>query len=554
MLLYHNRSFVRLIFQSFGSVFFKVKPIFGGIFIASVTGGLQALVDEGVEYAPSVPHQYGMQALGAIVTFAVVFRTNLGWQRYWEAITQLHFMYSKWADAYAQFCGFAVTTIEQTLKKGGAGSAEKAERVRDMQERLEADFVLLSAMASDRLAKGDCARMEKRSDSKMPWARLVVMRESVYSDGNDGTGATTLPVLKIDDKPVHGEESPWENSFEILRVIPDKKLKMLIDVTDRTGIVMNWLIRKLAKISPDINIAPPIQSRMYQELSNGMLGFSNALKIADVPFPFPYAQLLMIILCVWTCFIPLYVMQFTQSFFIGPIMAFLLFVGVWCLNDLATELENPFGSDSNDICLIDFHTRFTETIKDSSRCFNMEDDEELEARTEPILQKKSEVATKPPNITEVPLPQAKPTTANVGSPPLPPESSPCLLLPAGDKAVAVIDQHLVKITERIEQHLKVMASELSRMSRLDGVLPKSALNGTGPSLSMKGLHPFGISGEAALPFQDQQKSVSPPARQRPQPPERKKNQGRNSPSPEPDSIGGGFSAIAPANPARPWIK
>jgi hypothetical protein len=27
--------------------------------------------------------------------------------RYWEAVTQLHFMYSKYADAYQQFYAFA---------------------------------------------------------------------------------------------------------------------------------------------------------------------------------------------------------------------------------------------------------------------------------------------------------------------------------------------------------------------------------------------------------------------------------------------------------------
>ena len=37
---------------------------------------------------------------------------------------------------------------------------------------------------------------------------------------------------------------------------------------------------------------PPIVSRIYQELSNGALGFHQAQKIARVPFPFPYAQLL----------------------------------------------------------------------------------------------------------------------------------------------------------------------------------------------------------------------------------------------------------------------
>eukprot|EP00971_Amphidinium_carterae_P009955 196514-Amphidinium_carterae.1 len=50
-----------------------------------------------------------------------------------------------------------------------------------------------------------------------------------------------------------------------------------------------------------------------QELSNGMLGFNNSLKIADVPFPFPYAQLLTLALVAFSCFIPVYVSVFTQD-------------------------------------------------------------------------------------------------------------------------------------------------------------------------------------------------------------------------------------------------
>ena len=89
------------------------------------------------EHAPQVFHHYGslalsmkdsthrgVIALGVAVTFAIVFRTQLAWNRpktclrrafrgrYWEAVTQLHVMYSKWADAYSQFQGFAEVTLK----------------------------------------------------------------------------------------------------------------------------------------------------------------------------------------------------------------------------------------------------------------------------------------------------------------------------------------------------------------------------------------------------------------------------------------------------------
>ena len=86
---------------------------------------------------------------------------------------------------------------------------------------------------------------------------------------------------------------------------------------------MYWIIWDLASVMKDLDTAPPIQSRMYQahltcqkvhlltlgvgqqELSNGMLGFNNCLKIADVPFPLPFAQLLLLLLVAFSLLIPL---------------------------------------------------------------------------------------------------------------------------------------------------------------------------------------------------------------------------------------------------------
>merc|ERR550537_999437 len=105
----------------------------------------------------------------------------------------------------------------------------------------------------------------------------------------------------------------------------------------------------------------PIQSRIYQELSYGMLGWNQARKIADIPFPFPYAQLLTLMLVGFLCFTPFYVALFTTNVVVGPIVAYMLAVGYWGLNETAKELENPLGSDANDLDLLDFHNEFVNT-------------------------------------------------------------------------------------------------------------------------------------------------------------------------------------------------
>merc|ERR1719440_598274 len=161
-------------------------------------------------------------------------------------------------------------------------------------------------------------------------------------------------------------ENRWQGSYRVRELPTEEESEILKTCTDRTTVVMYWIIHDLAKVSSDIEAAPPIQSRMYQELSNGMLGFNQCVKLADVPFPFPYAQILTVLLTCYVWWIPVYVVAFTQSMIVGPIMSFAIFQGVWGLNETAKELENPFGIDINDVTLIDFHLRFVDVCEEIS--------------------------------------------------------------------------------------------------------------------------------------------------------------------------------------------
>lgn len=47
---------------------------------------VQYWLDSGLDPSPEIFHHYGFQALGAGVTFSIVFRTQLAWNRYWEVL------------------------------------------------------------------------------------------------------------------------------------------------------------------------------------------------------------------------------------------------------------------------------------------------------------------------------------------------------------------------------------------------------------------------------------------------------------------------------------
>mmetsp|Transcript_13110 Transcript_13110/g.31274 ORF Transcript_13110/g.31274 Transcript_13110/m.31274 type:complete len:401 (-) Transcript_13110:195-1397(-) len=351
MLLYYNKSCFWILLQLHGSVFYRWDTLLGSLIVAMLGGVVQYLRDAGWEYAPSVMHHYGFQALGAGVTFAIVFRTQLAWNRYWEACTQLHIMYSKWTDTFAQFQAFASVSDEAAMEKG---DKRKAAFLRQKQKRVQTNFALLSMVVADRLHMGDNQEME---EARARWAttraNLRVCKDSQLFNLPD-------MILKKDFDRKHAQEGV----YVVLQRPSREQVELLEQSNDPVSTVMYWIVWDLADVMRFLDVAPPIQSRMYQELSNGMLGYNNCLKIADVPFPLPFAQLLGLLLASFSVFIPIYVVVFTGSPVAGPILSFFLHASLWCLNEVAKELENPFGEDINDISLVDFHGDFVDMLED----------------------------------------------------------------------------------------------------------------------------------------------------------------------------------------------
>mmetsp|Transcript_29674 Transcript_29674/g.54656 ORF Transcript_29674/g.54656 Transcript_29674/m.54656 type:complete len:421 (-) Transcript_29674:76-1338(-) len=404
MLLYDNRSLLRLVTAIYGSVFLRLDNITFGLIIAGVAALLQELVNSKSDYAPKLPHHYGMHALGAVIVFALVFRTNQGWGRYWEAVGQLHIMYSKWGDAFAQMFAFTSLSLQNAKKKGTPEADAKKRRLEAYIDGLTNNFILLSAIAAHRLSNGDTQKIEEKTG----WSEKILKREvlqrcqstfpafkavsqmgfagnldDIWDDhapkgrarpdwigrsapqAEDGDEAPSPRLIKQDTTKSQREERfDWRHSL-VVREVPDREESLLLEQsTDPASVVMFWIVHDLAELSKDLDIAPPIQTRMFQELSNGMLGFNQCVKLADVPFPFPYAQVLTIILACYTAFIPVYIVCFTSSRIVSTIMSFILFQGIWGLNETAKELENPFGPDVNDITLIDFHLRFMDQCEE----------------------------------------------------------------------------------------------------------------------------------------------------------------------------------------------
>merc|ERR1719203_1012142 len=111
-----------------------------------------------------------------------------------------------------------------------------------------------------------------------------------------------------------------------------------------------------------LKIGPPILSRVYQTLSRGFVNLLNAKKITDTRFPFPYAQLIAVLLLLSVILTPLMVSAVFKSIALVTTFTFVPIFGVFSLNFIASELENPFGNDDNDLPLQHFQSEMNNSL------------------------------------------------------------------------------------------------------------------------------------------------------------------------------------------------
>merc|ERR1712176_122073 len=113
---------------------------------------------------------------------------------------------------------------------------------------------------------------------------------------------------------------------------------------------MLHLLQSLITDSHDkgiLKIPPPILSRVYQTISRGFVNLLNAKKIQDTKFPFPFAQVITILLIIDTFLVPLMLASILKSKILCAIMTGLPMWGCFCLLFISQQLENPFGIDDN---------------------------------------------------------------------------------------------------------------------------------------------------------------------------------------------------------------
>eukprot|EP00930_Biecheleria_cincta_P002217 TRINITY_DN103240_c0_g1_i1.p1 TRINITY_DN103240_c0_g1~~TRINITY_DN103240_c0_g1_i1.p1 ORF type:complete len:547 (-),score=96.76 TRINITY_DN103240_c0_g1_i1:185-1825(-) len=237
----------------------------------------------------------------AVLGFLVVFRNNQAYARFWEGATLVNQLRGEWFNATSALMAFC--TRDPKYEK----------QVDDFQQLL---VRLMSVLY--------CSALQQ--------------------------------ICELD-----------ENDLEVLDLgkVDDEALRFLEEVPDRCQIIVQWLQRLImaAYQAGTIKADAPILSRVFQELSRGMVNLNNVRKIKDIPFPYPYQQMVILMLFVHYAVTPIIAALFVASAWWAAAICFFVTGGFWSVIYIAAEIDQPFGDDPNDLPLIAMQQAFNMSLK-----------------------------------------------------------------------------------------------------------------------------------------------------------------------------------------------
>jgi len=119
----------------------------------------------------------------------------------------------------------------------------------------------------------------------------------------------------------------------------------------KVEIVMQWIKHCIMRGIDDktLTVPPPILSRVFQEMGAGLVNFHEAQQVVIWPFPFPYAQMNVVLIIFYMLLTPVVVSFQTTRPWISGVYTLISVTCMVGIDVIATELENPFGDDPNDL-------------------------------------------------------------------------------------------------------------------------------------------------------------------------------------------------------------
>eukprot|EP00892_Ulva_mutabilis_P004197 jgi/Ulvmu1/2149/UM129_0008.1 len=134
--------------------------------------------------------------------------------------------------------------------------------------------------------------------------------------------------------------------------------------TERVHTIASWIHQCLIDRvhAGGVRASSSIQSRVYQSLADAFVAFEQCQKLSDTPFPFPWVQAVNIALLLFTLAAPVAIVGFINNAVVSTILTFMAVATHVMLNEVASDIEDPFVYDPNELPLPQMQYKLNERL------------------------------------------------------------------------------------------------------------------------------------------------------------------------------------------------
>ncbi|KAL3926887.1 MAG: hypothetical protein SGPRY_003091, partial [Prymnesium sp.] len=360
---------------------------------------------------PVWQHPYSMAMFGTVLGFSLVMRIQIAYQRYWEGASNCHRASCKLVDAAIQLFAFDEVSMNGFEDSGLAFRVslihlislmfavngvdmrqddylfERTDMMPTLSKKDPFKFPMLSAapetaQVSREWGGAKWSKEQQKSltcvRSHQHWLGVATIKEDKWASGAFNSSEWMLKRGQLSALQYVGQtvflvgsnltkqELATANSFDVLGGVSQSERVVLAETPpgERVYLVHSWIIREvtLRQKAGGLDISPPLLSRTYHLLSEGLQACEDAFKIASVEFPFPIRQLIGFLILLFQGMAPLCIAAFMSSLPLVAILSFFVSLGYVALNETARELEMPFGVLANDLRARLYHRRLNSML------------------------------------------------------------------------------------------------------------------------------------------------------------------------------------------------
>jgi len=205
----------------------------------------------------------------------------------------------------------------------------------------------------------------------------VAIAEAEPKDRENKVATLRLLVALAIATKLQLRQQPINSELEKL-VTPDQFLKL--KTVDSTPLQLAVWIADYLQQQYQRNLVNANQLTAMNGLINGLLeAITTCERIVTTPIPLAYTIYLKRLLLIYCTFLPFQVGS-KLNWWTVPIVTILSFV-LLAIEQIGTEIENPFGDDANDLPLEDYCTTIVNNIKD---LITPNSEENLEVRSSEV--------------------------------------------------------------------------------------------------------------------------------------------------------------------------